>query len=190
MRKMTGMALLVLVLLLITQTVSAQTMYVKTNGGHLNLRDQPFMEGEVLARLPYGQKVELLGYVDSNWAEINVKWNGTTLDGYVDKHYLSSRKPADSGSDDPSYDGEGLSLLNQNYRAMNPVSPYTAYVRPSRAGGFVNLRWGPSKGTEVIERLYADHMLVIYALGRDWAQVCDPETGYYGYIMQSFLATY
>ena len=179
MRKTTGAALLLIALLLIAQAAFAQTMYVKTNGGHLNLRSQPFMEGDVMARLPYGQKVNLIGYVDSNWAEISVHWNGGTLDGYVDKHYLSSRKPS-GGGDNPGYDGEGLADLNQRYRSMRPVSPYSAYVRPSRAGGFVNLRWGPSKGTEVIERLYADHILPVIAWGNGWAQVSDQETGYTG----------
>ena len=189
MRKRTGTVLLLIVLLLIAQTAFAKTMYVKTNGGHLNLRDQPFMEGAVMARLPYGQRVDLIGYVDSNWAEIRVNLNGETLDGYVDKHYLSSHNPS-GGGDDPGYDGEGLSELNRNYRSMSPVSPYSAYVQPSRGGGFVNLRWGPSKGTEVIERLYVDHVLTVIARGYEWAQVFDPETGYYGYIMESFLATY
>ena len=189
MRKRTGTVLLLIVLLLIAQTAFAKTMYVKTNGGHLNLREQPFMEGAVMARLPYGQRVDLIGYVDSNWAEIRVNLNGETLDGYVDKHYLSSHNPS-GGGDDPGYDGEGLSELNRNYRSMSPVSPYSAYVQPSRGGGFVNLRWGPSKGTEVIERLYVDHVLTVIARGYEWAQVFDPETGYYGYIMESFLATY
>ena len=41
-----------------------------------------------------------------------------------------------------------------------------------------------------MDRLYADHMLTVIAQGGGWAQVCDPETGRYGYIMENFLATY
>ena len=60
-------------------------------------------------------------------------------------------------------------------------------VKPSTPGGFVNLRWGPSKSVSVMTKLYADTQVTVIAKDNTWAQVYDPETGYVGFMMLSFL---
>ena len=60
-------------------------------------------------------------------------------------------------------------------------------VKPSTPGGFVNLRWGPSKSVAVMTKLYADAQVTVIAKDNTWAQVYDPATGYVGFMKLSFL---
>ena len=59
-------------------------MYVRTdNKGTLNLRAEPSSTGEVLARIPYGTKLET--------SQLNATWSKTTYDGktgYVMNKFL------------------------------------------------------------------------------------------------------
>ena len=59
-------------------------MYVRTdNKGTLNLRDEPSSRGRVLARIPYGTKLETT-QLDANWSK--TMYDGKT--GYVMNKFL------------------------------------------------------------------------------------------------------
>ncbi|MCR4604573.1 MAG: SH3 domain-containing protein [Eubacterium sp.] len=55
----------------------------------VNLREQPSLTATVLAKVPYGKKVDMVSFDGKEWAK--VIYNGTT--GYINAMYLSTSKP-------------------------------------------------------------------------------------------------
>ena len=60
-------------------------------------------------------------------------------------------------------------------------------VRPSRASGWVNLRWAPSKQTEVMATYKANEKLLVIQELKNWYQVEDQDTGNVGFISKQFV---
>ena len=184
-----ALALMLTGMLACAGALADEVMYVRTNnGGHLNVRALPIAEGDIVGRLSYGDKVIVYGHYDDY---VEIKAVNNNMWGYVAKRYLSSRKPApipsgggSSGDGDAS---AAISSMNYQFRSMQPVGAYTVYVRPSRPGGFVNLRWAPSMEAEVQQRCYANYELEVMAVGNSWYQVRDVRTGSVGFIMKSFV---
>ena len=183
------LTLMLICILTVAPSVADETKYIRTNGGHLNVRREPSTDAEVIVRLDYGQEVNVIGYT-GDWAEILMRYQGGLLNGYVAKRYLSNTKPSGSGGSsdtDTTTDADTtLKNMNAQYRSMRTVSSFTVRARPTRPGGFVNLRWGPSTEVEVIQRCYAGHELEVLAVGNAWYQVRDLYTGYIGFIMKRY----
>ena len=184
-----ALALMLTGMLACAGALADEVMYVRTNnGGHLNVRALPMVDGDIVGRLSYGDKVIVYGHYDDY---VEIKAVNNNMWGYVAKRYLSSRKPAPIPSGDGSSgDGDAsaaISSMNYQFRSMQPVGAYTVYVRPSRPGGFVNLRWAPSMEAEVQQRCYANYELEVMAVGNSWYQVRDVRTGSVGFIMKSFV---
>ena len=187
-----ALALMLTGMLACAGALADEVMYVRTNnGGHLNVRALPMVEGDIVGRLSYGDEVTVYGHYDDY---VEIKAARVNLWGYVAKRYLSSRKPAPipSGGGGGGSSGGGdassaFSSMNYQFRSMQPVGAYTVYVRPSRPGGFVNLRWAPTTEAEVQQRCYANYELEVMAVGNSWYQVRDIRTGSVGFIMKSFV---
>jgi uncharacterized protein YgiM (DUF1202 family) len=77
--------------------------------------------------------------------------------------------------------------MNAEFRSAVRVSPYTVISRPSRASGWVNLRWAPSTEAERIATCPQGKELTVIAQTNSWYQVQDPQTGMIGFIMQKFV---
>lgn len=159
------------------------TCYVNTgNTGRLNVRTSPSVEdNNLLTRLDNGTEVKITGYYDGcTWAIIEFKLNKKTVTGYVMNRYLSIDKPVVVTK---------VETVEQkiNFKNFKHVEPYAAMVRPSTPGGFVNMRWAPSKANDVMTKLYADTQVIVIAQDKTWAQIYEPVTGYVGYMMRSFL---
>lgn len=164
-------------------TETSVTRYVNTgNSGKLNVRNTPNTHADnLITRLENGTQVTVVGYEDGNtWAIIQFKLNNKTATGYVMNRYLSSTKPTVVTVTE---------TVEQkiSFKKFKHVEPYTVYVKPATPGGFVNLRWAPSKANDVMDKLYADAELIVIATNGTWSQVYDASTGYVGYIMNSFL---
>lgn len=72
----------------LSDTAAADTMYVRTNTGRgLNLRDQPSLQGNIIASYKSGTEVEIV-LRGSGWHKVTV--GGNT--GYMSSQYLSSKK--------------------------------------------------------------------------------------------------
>lgn len=160
-------------------TASASTAYYvyTSNGKPLNMRSDMVTHADNrIASIPYGTKVSVQEFMESDtWAYI--KYNGKY--GYVMTRYLVSTKPkALSTSESTSSEVSYAKMVEANY---------TATVRPSAPGGFVNLRWGPSKSTPIQEKLYDGQTLEVIEQNNTWAQVRVVATGHVGFIMRSFI---
>ena len=185
MKKVLALVCALVLMLLPLTAMAATTKYVSTgNSGKLNVRKTPHTHSNnVVIKLENGTKVTVEDYYDGHtWAYISVSVNGKTYKGYAMNRYLSNEKPSDQPAKPSSSSSSTLSFKNFKH-----VEPTQMSVKPSTPGAFVNLRWGPSKSVSVMDKLYADTQVTVIAKDNTWAQVYDPETGYVGFMMLSFL---
>lgn len=188
MKKVLALVCALVLMLLPLTAMAATTKYVSTgNSGKLNVRKTPHTHSNnVVIKLENGTKVTVEDYYDGHtWAYISVSVNGKTYKGYAMNRYLSNEKPSAQPAKPSSSSSSSSSTLS--FKNFKHVEPTQMSVKPSTPGGFVNLRWGPSKSVSVMDKLYADAQVVVIAKNKTWAQVYDPVTGYVGFMMLSFL---
>ena len=78
--------------------------------------------------------------------------------------------------------------MNAEFNTAKKVAaPYTVVARPSRASGWVNLRWAPSTEAERIATCKQGKELTVLAELKNWYQVQDPETGMIGFISNQYV---
>ncbi len=87
----------------LSDTASANTMYVRTNTGRgLNLRDQPSLQGNIIASYKPGTEVEIV-LRGSGWHKVTV--GGNT--GYMSSQYLSSKQGGSTTAPSTGYPKTG-----------------------------------------------------------------------------------
>ena len=64
---------------------------------------------------------------------------------------------------------------------------YAAAVRPSSPGGFVHMRWAPSKMQPIQTDYYNGDVLLVIAENGEWSQVYDEQTHAGGFMMTAYL---
>ena len=177
-----------------------RTMYVYTdNGKSLNVRSAPNTGDNVIGSLKYGEPVDVIS-ISNGWAKI---WYGQSYYGefgtaYVQSRFLLNYKPAphsaqptaapSSGSASGTADyAKAFSAMNAEFATGKKVSPYTVVARPSRASGWVNLRWAPSTEAERIATCKQGKELTVLAELKNWYQVQDPVTGMIGFIIRQYV---
>ena len=111
---------------------------------------------------------------------------------FISSRYLrKSKPPANPGSESSSSSSSGSSdtaaEINREFRSAKKVDPFTVTVRPSRASGWVNLRWAPSKSTEVMATYKQNEKLLVIQETNNWYQVEDQDTGNVGFISKQFV---
>ena len=174
------------------------TMYVYTdNGKSLNVRSSPYTGNNGIGSLKYGAEVTVVEFRPDGWAQIlwEQNMNGEFGTAYVQSRFLVNYKPAPhstqpapaSGSSTAATDYARIfSAMNAEFATGRLVSPYTVSARPSRASGWVNMRWAPSTEAERIATCKQGKELTVLAELRNWYQVQDPETGMIGFIKREF----
>ena len=180
-----------------TPSDSAGYYYVYTeNGKGLNVRATP--GGDIVGSLKYGTRIYCY-YRDggNGWALIDYTYNMPgfgkgTYACFISSRYLrKSKPPANPGSESSSSSSSGSSdtaaEINREFRSAKKVDPFTVTVRPSRASGWVNLRWAPSKSTEVMATYKANEKLLVIQETNNWYKVEDQDTGNVGFISKQFV---
>ena len=179
-----------------TRTV---TMYVYTdNGKSLNVRSSPAVDNNVIGQAPYGSAITVNYSMSHGWTCIS--WKGKQA--YVQSRYLQwDKPPVISWTPTPyvtpaptvapyinNYNGytDTLAVLNAEFRTARLVTPFTVIVRPSRASGWVNMRWAPSKDPDVLATYRNGAKLTVLAETQSWYQVADPDTDATGFIMKAY----
>ena len=192
-------AVLLMIALLIPAVHADTTMYVYTeNGGTLNVRSSERIENNVIGTLPYGAEVTVRSSYNG-WSQILYPWINTVSGGYrVDYAYVQSRylisvrpspyPPTPAPAPAPVPSGSTISSLNVEFRTARKVVPFTVISRPSRATGWVNLRWAPSVEAERIATCPQGKELTVLAELSDWYQVQDPVTGIIGFISRQYVS--
>ena len=175
MKKALISLLLVLVLLsqVIMPVLASTTYYVKTpNGGPLIYREGPGKDFKKAGRLKYGSAVQVRDY-EGNWAHIEVG-NGIY---FVWAAYLSATKPKGNGSSSSGSSDSYSSFVAADYEIT---------INPTRATGFVNMRWAPDQNARVQAKYYSGDHLHVIAEGKNWLQVIDLDSLACGFIMKNY----
>ena len=174
--------------------------YVRTdNGLDLNVRDAP--NGKVVGTLRYGTRIYVDAFSNPEWALTTFRYNNGAGYGeyaaWVSTRYITRENPgayqtasvaAPSSSASAATGGETLDSINAIFRTAKQVaSPYVVVSRPSRASGWVNLRWAPSSSAERIATCPQGKTLLVLVEMRGWYQVKDPATGMIGFISSKFV---
>ena len=178
---------------------SAGYYYVYTeNGKGLNVRSTP--GGEIVGSLKYGTRIYCY-YRDggNGWALIDYNYNMPgvgygTYACFISSRYLrKSKPPARPGSSSSSSSSSAKAAedpeaeINKEFRSAKKVEPFAVTVRPSRASGWVNLRWAPSKSAEVMATYRANDKLLVIKEMDNWYQAEDQDTGDVGFISKQFV---
>ncbi len=188
-------------------------MYVYTdNGKNLNVRSTPYVGDNIIGQAPFGSEIRVKRFMENGWACI--VWS-LTGEAYVQSRYLQWNQPGSYKLPTPtpaptaaptvapyinnnteynyidynSYPNtytETLAVLNAEFRTARMVTPFVIVVRPSRASGWVNMRWAPSKDVEVLATYRSGAKLTVIAETQSWYQVADPETEATGFIMKTY----
>ena len=179
------------------------TQYVYTdNGKTLNVRSSPSMDNNCIGALPYGAEVTVMEMYSNGWAKILWEQNayGEFGTAYVQRRFLVNHKPSSQPSQPAVVPASGSAAAGADYAklftAMNDEfrtgklvpQQFTVYARPSRASGWVNLRWAPSLEAERIATCPQGKVLTVIAETRNWYQVRDPQTGMIGFISKQYVS--
>lgn len=205
MKKLMSLTLAALILFACVPAVLAEqggmfdkpvTMYVYTDdGGRLNVRSEPRVtKSNLIGRLDYGTKVSVLGEVviNSDWVIISYK-KGENGIGYVQRRYLSAKKPGANPKDKQKAEEDAqrkkdLAELNRQLAsARNLKTPLMLVVRPARVSGWVNFRVGPGVAASRISSLPDGYELQAIGETDKWYQAVDPKTGKTGYISKNYV---
>ena len=174
---------------------SAGYYYVYTeNGKGLNVRDTP--AGDIVGSLKYGTRIYCY-YRDggNGWALIDYKYNKPgygygTYACFISSRYLRKSKPEPRNTEKTSAAAGTTDVateINAEFRSAKKVIPFAVTVRPSRAGGWVNMRWAPSKSAEILATYKANEKLLVIKELKDWYQVEDQDTGDVGFISKQYV---
>lgn len=173
-------------------------LYVKAPSGRLNVREGASQNTKVLYKLPNDSPVTVVGKVTNGYVQVEFKLYGRFATAYVAIEYLTTKKPSKINNDgaipwDNGGSGGGSSTTTEetvkslNFKSYKLIKNRVLLVtaKPSRPGGWSNLRWVPSKNAQLIDRVYAGETLTVIAEGRDWYQVQNEE-GYIGFIIKKY----
>jgi len=187
-----------MVVLMVPAAMANETWYVYTDDGKtLNVREKP--NGAVVGRLAFGAPVDVVVYSPNGWSLIYFVNGELEGEAYVMSRFLVRYKPTvkPSGSVTPASTTpaanagttgtDTVANLNKEFRTARKVSAYTVVARPSRASGWVNLRWAPSLEAERIATCSQGKELIVVAELANWYQVEDPATGMIGFISRKFV---
>ena len=178
-----------------TAGADAVEMYVKTGDGRtLNVRSGPGLEYDMIGSLNYGDRVLVdTGFVgNTGWTA--VVW-GSYGTAFVMSRFLVSEKPApysptpgvptDTDTDIRAY--STVNKMNTIVDNARFVEPYMITVTPTRASGWVYLRWFPSRNAKEMATYGDGKQLRVIAELKDWFQVEDPDTGKTGFLYKSYV---
>jgi hypothetical protein len=100
--------------------------------------------------------------------------------------FVGPTAPDGTTLQDSALGSETVEGMNKQYSIMKYVQSYTVITVPANRTGTVNLRWGPSKNTNLVAKVPADYELTVLAESKNWLLVNDPLTGKISYVARKF----
>ncbi len=182
--KRKGVSLLLAAVLLLAVLVPAaglaETMYVYSkNGGELNLRETANPSAKVLAKIPFGEAVEVSSSLNETW--VACTYNG--ISGFVMTKYLQKTKP--DKKPDVDKDPTDVDLMNGVFKNMKPQKG-TVVISLAKPSGYGAMRWAPAKSARLIAKMAEGSVLTVLYKGEHWYQVMNGN-GQVGFIYDSYV---
>jgi uncharacterized protein YgiM (DUF1202 family) len=208
-KKLISLMLVAVLAAMLIPTLAAADSYYGTqwvytdNGKSLNVRSTPSTGNNVIGSLKYGADVMVVEMYSNGWAKI--LWGqsdyGEFGTAYVQRRFLVNHKPSSKPSQSAAPASSSsktaagtdytklFTAMNDEFRTGKLVpQQFNVYARPSRASGWVNLRWAPSLEAERIATCPQGKVLTVIAETRNWYQVRDPQTGMIGFISKQYVS--
>ncbi len=168
------------------RAMGTKTFYVAcSNGGDLNLREQPNKNSRVLVKIPYGTALEMVDLnADGTWGYCSY----LTFSGWVMMSFMSETSP-DPGKSAGEKARENIATMNTEFQTMERnqlISPYQVIVSTAKTTTLYHLRWAPylsaySMRNDVVN----GEVFTVTAEGKNWLQVQDNRSGRTAYIVKS-----
>ena len=200
MKKLLTLTLAALLVVGMMVPLAAQAddpMYVYTsNGGGLNLREQPDSKAKILLVIPYGDPFYVFEWMNNGWAYGH--WGGQF--GYVQNRYLVNYQPGPAPTKASATAAPKATLspedeaaqeeakMRTELKSEKEVSPFYIEVRTPRATSWVNFRKQPSKATERLASYPDGQELIVLGETNRWYRARDPQTNVVGYIFKDYTA--
>ena len=166
--------------------MGTRTYYVAcSNGGDLNLRQEPTKNSAGLAKIPYGTALEISGLSDDNaWGYCSY---GNKV-GWVMMSFLSLNPPDPSKSKAEKARTD-LESMNNEFQLMNnkPLAQsFEVVVRTNKTTTLYHLRWAPTMASFAMRNDVTNgEVFTVTAEGKDWYQVRDNRSARPAYIVKS-----
>ncbi len=180
---------------------SGMTLYVNTKNASLNVHATPSQKGKITYTLPKNCPVIAQDEYSDGFLLVEFKYNGRFDTGWVSIDYLTATVPSKINNEGakkvgsktsapkPTQTPQSGELVSQlNFKSYTLVAEGMKLIiasKPSRVGGWVNLRWAPSTNAAIIDKMYADELMEVITEGKDWYQVKN-DAGYVGFISKQF----
>ena len=163
--------------------------YVYTaNAKPLNLRVEPNKNARMIVKIPYGEEFRVSETLGNGWTY--GRWENQY--GYVMTRFLTKDKPRYKK---PNYNDETEEQYNrrkeeekltEELRDEREVKPFYIAVVATRATGWINFRYGPSKITARVASYPDGKELIVQGETNNWYKAMDPDNEKVGYINKNF----
>jgi uncharacterized protein YgiM (DUF1202 family) len=99
-------------------------------------------------------------------------------------------KPASNSGSGSGDLAKRYANMNEQFRSFRKVAqPFTVYVKPERATGWVNFRYAPDEKAELVRQVRLNEQFTVIGETSRWYQVEDLRTGIIGYISRFYVST-
>ncbi len=206
-RILTLILIAVMTMMFIPSASASWIMYVSPAAGTtVNLRSSPDASkyaNNLITKIPYGSTLTVK-YISGGWACIDYGV-GAYDEAYMMAKYLTyeyraptaaNMKPKGAAPSTNTQESRAVDLavefsnMNRQFRSFRRIDRhFTVYGRPSRATGWVNLRYAPNEKAELIRRVRQNDQLTVIGETDRWYQVEDPETGIIGYVSRFYVSS-
>ena len=153
----------------------APIMEVTTGGRNLNVRLSP-VNGDVVAKLPNGTRLEVLG-TENGWSRVRATLpDGTTVEGYVMDVYLSDTKPtpapATSTPDATLQPGvTPTAAPTAGTPTATPAAPASSVAKVTTDGSALRLRSGPNTRSDILVRMPNNAEVTVLETVDGWTRI-------------------
>lgn len=144
----------------------APIMEVTTGGRNLNVRLSP-VNGDVVAKLPNGTRLEVLG-TENGWSRVRATLpDGTTVEGYVMDVYLSDTEPTPA----PATSTPDATLQPGATPTATPTAPASNVAKVTTDGSALRLRSGPNTRSDILVRMPNNAEVTVLETVDGWTRI-------------------
>ena len=189
------LVIVTMILAVMLAVVSASAEWIQTsNGNPANGRAYPDKDSTLIAYVPYGAEVSIVGPAVNGYVPITLKSGSDMV--YVLSRFVKRYKPGpyepqpDSKKDTSKKKqttGEVQAGIFAEFKSAVWVTPYDMKTYHKRSSGIINMRFAPNKKATLVDALVSGQTVTVLCEMKTWYLVQCPKDGRIGYIRKDFL---